>query len=101
MDLALGMMMTAVGLFQEAETPLGHVKTLDPADMGGEAAAGPPKPQDGAQGPKASEPIVQAIATAFRSLERLETRRGAQRGAVYDKMRQTAAKFEGERRGGM
>lgn len=94
MDFALGLMMTAIGLFQEAETPLGHVGTLDPMESGSEG------PQEGAQGENPGAQVSQAIATAFQHLERTQARRAGEREQLYDRMRQTAARFESQRRGG-
>ena len=95
MDFALGLMMTAVGLCQEAESPLGHVATLDPegqiGDEGGKSAA---------DGQQQGQRVSEAIATAFKRLEATEARRAGQRVSLYETMRQTAAKFEGQRQGG-
>jgi len=98
MDFALGLMMTAIGLFQEAESPLGHVKTLDP--MEGGAGDGVKGPQEAAQGVNPGERVSQAIAEAFQRFERLEARRAGEKDQLYDRMRQTAARFESQRRAG-
>ena len=95
MDFALGLMMTAVGLCQEAESPLGHVATLDPDGQTG-AEGG----KTAADGPQEGQRVSEAIAGAFKRLEATEARRAGERVALYEKMRQTAAKFEQQRQRG-
>jgi len=98
MDFALGLMMTAIGLCQEAESPLGHVATLDPEGQVG--AGGVKSAADGQQGGQQSQRVSKAIAEAFQRLEATEARRAGERVTLYETMRQTAAKFEKQREGG-
>lgn len=86
MDLPTGLMMTCVALFQEAETPLGHVACF------GTDKEGAPDAQ------RAS--VVDSIRAAYEDFEQNTTMPAKQREGLYRDMRAVAGRFEAERRVG-
>ena len=93
MDLATGMMMTAVALFQEAESPLGHLPIFDPPNMG--TPAGGEAPQDMYAGQR--QGIANSLRQAYGAFENDQAQRGDQRTALYARLRKLAGRYEQER----
>ena len=90
MDLVTGLMLTCVALFQEAETPLGHVAAFDAPDKG--------RVQDSESSALAREvnarrtAMQTTIANAYRAFERGEAARvSPNRREVYMGLRRVAS----------
>ena len=94
MDIVTGLMMTAVALFEEAETPLGETAFLRSApEQGGVLAMEIARKRNS---------VVRSIRDAYEMLEQEESGRAPEdKQAVYDAMRQLAdwfarGRFQGE-----
>jgi hypothetical protein len=91
MDIPTGMMMTAVALFQEAETPLGHTGVLDPpqsAETGEETGQVQQDPMA-----EDRQRIVDAVAQQWQDFERQVAARGIKKDVLYRQLRALARKF--------
>ena len=88
MDIPLGLMMTAVALYQEAETPLGEVAFFRP-DGPAKADSKEPQPTDPGR-----EDMVASIRQSFEEFEHSErVHLPEEREGIYRAMRQMAQWF--------
>ena len=94
MDIATGMMLTAVALFQEAETPLGHLPIFDPPSTGA-PTGGQETPADRFAGQRQN--MVDSLKKAYGDFENDQAQRGDQRTALYARLRKLAGRYEQER----
>ena len=101
MDMVLGMALTAVLLFQEAENTLGRTAALDPVEdpLKGSDAPGPPGTPFGAAVDEGRKRMEQSLAATFRELELREITRGQDIEETYRTLRRMIGQSAQRRRG--
>ena len=97
MDMVMGLMLTCVALFQEVESPLGHVAAFDPPS--GEQSRDATPSAFARQANQRRRAMQDSIADGYRVFERAEPRRrGPTRNEVYMGLRRLAGGRREERR---
>jgi len=86
-DIAVGMMMVATALFQEAESPLGHCAFFGPMEAPGEQV---PALAQGVADRRAG--MVGALRAAWERFEAGEARRHMEAPEIYTRLRMVADK---------